>query len=230
MRVFYIGLFVFSLMSNGFAMVGIALAAGPENSPGCDKDYGSHIKNFCIVKHGELWRGSQPRGAGAVELMNRGVRTIVNLELLHDDAPHFDQLAVPDVNKLEVEYFRVRDWELNVKLAPTLLDTHVAHFLAITRMRPKPVYVHCRQGQNRTGVMVAAYQVFNGMSIESAIDEMKRYNGLFFQDDARYIRTLTQVRRHQLEKKIEAWIPKLRMQAKIVCKAAACSLRTNPDQ
>jgi len=30
------------------------------------------------------------------------------------------------------------------------LDDHVAHFLAVVDKQPKPVYVHCRSGQNRT--------------------------------------------------------------------------------
>jgi protein tyrosine phosphatase len=39
--------------------------------------------------------------------------------------------------------------------------------------QPKPVFVHCRSGRNRTGVMIAAYRVFNGMSNEDAIADCK---------------------------------------------------------
>ena len=212
------------------SVLSVAQAASPQSSPGCDVDHNSKVKNFCVVKEVELWRGARPSADGAVDLINRGVRTVVNLELIHNDAPVFDQIAVPPNKSNEIEYFRVRDWEPNVKWAPRLLDEHVAHFLAITRTRPKPLFVHCRQGQNRTGVMVAAYRVFNGIPIEEAIAEMKRYNGLFFNDDAKYIRTLTAARRAEFEPKIAQWIPKLKMEAKIFCRDGVCSVDRRPDK
>ena len=75
--------------------------------------------------------------------------------------------------------------------------------------------------------MVAAYRVFNGMSNEDAIDEMKRYDGVWFKYAADYIRSLTPQHREELEKRIEEWIPKLRTDARIVCMDGSCKAVTN---
>ena len=83
--------------------------------------------------------------------------------------------TIEDANNYEVGYFRIHDWEPLLILAPSIADDHVAHFLAIVSQQPKPVYVHCRYGENRTGVMVAAYRVIiEGVNNEEAIEEMSR--------------------------------------------------------
>jgi hypothetical protein len=81
-----------------------------------------------------------------------------------------------------------------------------------------------RAGKNRSGVMVAAYRVFNGASIEDAVAEMGRYGGEWFSYDARYIRSPKPARRVALEKRIEAWVPRLQRDAQIVCTDTGCTL------
>ena len=192
--------------------------------PSCESPLDPAVKNACIVTPQALWRGAKPDAVAAAKLIALGVKTIVNLEWLHDDRPSFQNAVVPPIGRREIDYFRVRDWEPLVAIAPGLVDEHVAHFLAITRTQAKPIYVHCRSGKNRTGVMVAAYRVFNGASIEDAIAEMERYGGEWFAYDAQYIRSLTPVRRAVLERQIEAWIARLQRDAQIVCTGAGCAL------
>ncbi len=192
--------------------------------PSCDTPLDPGVANSCIVTPQTLWRGASPDTAAAAKLIELGVKTIVNLEWLHDDKPSFQDAVVPQISRREIDYFRVPDWEPLAAIAPGKLDEHVAHFLAITRTQPKPIYVHCRSGKNRTGVMVAAYRVFNGTSVEDAIAEMGRYGGEWFKYDAQYIRSLTPQRRAELEKRIEAWIPGLQRDAQIVCTDTACIL------
>jgi len=174
-----------------------------------------------------LWRGARPDAAAAAALVEMGVKTVVNLEWLLDDRKSFEEASVAADKLYEVQYFRVPDWEPLVVIAPSKLDNHVAHFIAITRTQPKPIFVHCRSGQNRTGVMVAAYRVFNGADIEETIAEMGGYGGIWFKNDAEYIRTLTVQRRAQLEGRIEEWIPKLRRDAQILCSNTKCT--ANPS-
>ena len=58
-----------------------------------------------------LWRGARPDKDGAAWLIQQGVRTIVNLELILDDKRTFVHATVDDANNYEVGYFRIRDWE-----------------------------------------------------------------------------------------------------------------------
>lgn len=168
------------------------------------------------------------RGHG---LGQHGVRSIVNLELLHDDLEALRH-ARPSVDEARtVDYFRIRDWEPNVVIAPGVLDAHVAEFIAIARSRAKPLYVHCRSGQNRTGVMVAAYRVLEeGMPIEAAIAEMGRYQGIWFAQDAAYIRQLVGARRAALERLVAKRLPQLAPTARLECTASGCRDIAAPAQ
>ncbi len=95
-----------------------------------------------------------------------------------------------------VNDFRVRNFEPVVALAPALQDEQLAQFLAIMATQPKPVYVHCRSGQNRTGVNVAAYRVLvQGVAPEVAITEMGKYKGIWYSFDADYIRSIDSTRK-----------------------------------
>jgi len=189
----------------------------------CSNNLGATIPNFCVVTPNVLWRGARPDKNGAAWLIQQGVRTIVNLELILDDEPAFGQATVADANNYEVGYFRIHDWEPLPLLAPSIVDDHVANFLAIVSQQLKPIYVHCRSGMNRTGVMVAAYRVLiEGVSDKDAIAEMERYRGQWFETDANYIRGLVPERREEIRRKIMKWIPKLKRDAQVICTNGTC--------
>jgi protein tyrosine/serine phosphatase len=178
---------------------------------------------FCVVTPNVLWRGARPEKDGAAWLIQQGVRTIVNLELILDDKTVFGHATIGDANNYEVGYFRIHDWEPLPILAPSVVDNHIAHFLAIVSRQPKPVYVHCRSGMNRTGLMVAAYRVLiEGVSDKEAIEEMRHYQGFWFKADEKYIRRLLPKRREEIRSKIMEWIPKLKMDAQVVCSNGTC--------
>lgn len=189
----------------------------------CDTRSDVPIARFCKTSAQTLWRGAKPDVAGAAWLVENGVRTVVNLELLQDDLPTFAQVQLRAATRADVGYFRVRDWEPMVVIAPAVVDERVAHFLAIVRTQPKPVYVHCRSGQNRTGLMVAAFRVLaEGMPTETAVTELARYEGLWFKADAQYIRGLTPARRAKIAQASLVWERKLRPAALLRCSDGAC--------
>ncbi len=192
----------------------------------CSDALAMQVKNSCIVTQKIIWRGAKPDSAAATELLNRGVRVVVNLELIHDDKDAFRNARPALLHSVQVDYFRIRDWEPNVVIAPWLLDRHVAEFIGITRSQAKPIYVHCRSGQNRTGVMVAAFRVLEeGVPIETAIEEMAAYQGVWFKEDAEYIGKLTGKRSAKIRAMAAEQITGLHPEARLTCTSAGCSTK-----
>jgi protein tyrosine phosphatase (PTP) superfamily phosphohydrolase (DUF442 family) len=208
-----------------FTMCSCAATAKQSGDGACPDNLGSAIQNFCVVTPNVLWRGAKPDRDGAVWLLQHGVRTIVNLELILDDRPAFDHAVVAETEKIEVGYFRIHGWEPLPALAPSVEDDHVARFFAIVSRQPKPVYVHCRYGVNRTGVMIAAYRVLvEGVPVEVAIEEMGRYQGVWFKADVEYIQGLSPGRREEIRGKVVEWKAKLKMEARIACANGLCTV------
>lgn len=200
------------------------ISTAGQSNPGGLNAHDSTIQNFCVVTPNVLWRGARPDKDSAAWLIEQGVRTIVNLELILDDKAAFSLAKVTRSRSYEVGYFRIHDWEPLPLLAPSLVDDHVAHFLAIVSRQPKPIYVHCRSGKNRTGLMVAAYRVLiEGVRQADAIAEMKRFQGQWFSADERYIHSLSPSRRAEIQHRVEEWLPELNKDAVIICTKGTCT-------
>lgn len=138
--------------------------------------------NFAIVDE-RVWRGARPTAAQARCLYDAGVRTSLNLEWERADDglfPTFVRLA------------RVRDFEPLPWFAPSLARAHVDRALAEIAAGPAIVYVHCRSGQNRTGVVVAAYRlIVLKHPLASVLQDFASYRGLWAWGDERFIEGLT---------------------------------------
>ncbi len=141
-------------------------AAVPDARP-CD-DCVAGVANFGRVDDA-LWRGAQPTAAGFQALAALGVRTVVNLRHDHDDAA---LLAGTGLRQVRI---RCRAWRPRT--------AQMAAFLAVVRdPANQPVFVHCAQGRDRTGYMVAAYRMAaQGWTAEAAIRDMEafRFNHLW---------------------------------------------------
>jgi len=187
----------------------------------CSDDLDSPVHNFCVVAPEVLWRGPRPSRNDAQWLLEHHVGTVVSLQL--DDRRAFEAVSLGPAFVHSVAYFHVAGFSPVHLLSRSHLDTHLALFVAIAKAAPKPIYVHCRAGVDRTGVLIAAYRVLvDGISREQAIAEMGRYQSPWQSLDARYIRGLSEERREQILRKATEWEARLRPTAQIECVGGHC--------
>ncbi|HEX8837741.1 MAG TPA: protein-tyrosine phosphatase family protein [Candidatus Acidoferrum sp.] len=131
-----------------------------------------------------LFRGAQPKENGLAELKKLGVTTIVDLR--GEDREKFEW------ERREAESQGMRFVHLSVSGWAPPSDEQVAQFLALFRDdRHQKVFVHCRFGDDRTGVFVATYRIaVDKWSPEKAMDEMYffGFNGLWHPAMKKFIR------------------------------------------
>ena len=137
----------------------------------------SGIRNFARVDE-TLYRGAQPTEAGIERLKEKGVRTVIDLR---DDA-----------NPRERRWVESRGLAyIHIPCDPARVEVEkLRTFLLAMETADKPVFVHCRQGRDRTGLSVAAYRMMNGWERPRAMNELYGYGHawLFFPAIARYLR------------------------------------------
>lgn len=138
------------------------------------------LPNLHRVSEG-LYRGAQPTAEGIEQLKKLGVKTIVNLR-----SSESDRKILGDTG-LTYKHIPMTAWRPN--------DPDVVRFLQIVGdANNLPVFVHCRRGADRTGMMVAIYRVaVQGWSKDEAIAEMTQGGFAFntgWRNLVRYIRDL----------------------------------------
>jgi tyrosine-protein phosphatase SIW14 len=113
-----------------------------------------------------LYRGAQPRKQGLAELKKLGIGTIVDLRNEDQSKVAWERRQVEALGMRFVN-IRVSGWA-----PPT--NEQVAQFLSLFRNNPgEKVFVHCRFGDDRTGVFVATYRMaVEKWSAAQAIKEM----------------------------------------------------------
>ncbi|HZS49004.1 MAG TPA: tyrosine-protein phosphatase [Blastocatellia bacterium] len=115
------------------------------------------------------YRGGQPDDNGLRQLAQKGVRTIVDLRGEDKDRDDHERQIAESVG---MQYINI---PLSTIHAPS--DEQVSRFLAIVHSSEnQPVFVHCRRGSDRTGVMTAIVRIndFN-WTADQAYHEMKEY-------------------------------------------------------
>lgn len=112
-----------------------------------------------------LYRGGQPTIVGIETLKKLGIDIVVNMRGGHNDAEE------KQVHQLGMRYVSI-PWH-----CPHPTDKPFAKFLKLVRENPgKKIFVHCRLGDDRTGMAVAAYRMSEeGWSAEEAMREMKAF-------------------------------------------------------
>jgi protein tyrosine phosphatase (PTP) superfamily phosphohydrolase (DUF442 family) len=111
-----------------------------------------------------LYRGAQPRKHGFEALAKMGVQIVIDLR--------GDRKGErKEVTRLGMQYVPMH-WECSFPK-----DKTFAEFLTLIRNNPgKKIFVHCRVGDDRTGMMIAAYRMADeGWSSKQAMQEMTKY-------------------------------------------------------
>ncbi len=122
------------------------------------------VKDFGEVTP-TLYRGGQPSRQGYEALAKMGVNIVVDVRLSGRDNER------KEVEEAGMQYVEL-PWHC---LFPR--DEAFVRFLALLRANPgKKVFVHCRYGDDRTGMMIAAYRMsVEGWTAEEARREMNQY-------------------------------------------------------
>jgi tyrosine-protein phosphatase SIW14 len=132
-----------------------------------------------------LYRGAQPSTEGMEQLRSLGITTIVDLRGEDSQKSEWER---QQAETLGIHFVKipVSGWA-----APS--NQQVLQFLALFRNNPKEkVFIHCRFGEDRTGVFVAAYRMaFDRWSAEQAINEMYffGFNGLWHSSMKSFVRS-----------------------------------------
>jgi protein tyrosine/serine phosphatase len=114
------------------------------------------ITNFHVVRKG-LWRGAHPDATGLAYLKKQGVRTIISLETtglfessgkdIDAERTEAEKLGIAFVYKPTSSYLPVNGKQMDSVLAILADKTQ------------QPVYVHCKHGEDRTGLVIGLERV-----------------------------------------------------------------------
>jgi tyrosine-protein phosphatase SIW14 len=131
------------------------------------RSMGQHLKAKGVPNFGQvtptLYRGGQPTAEGFETLAHRGIAIIVDTGRSKRDEGL--------VKKLGMTYVSL-PW-----YCPWPKDKVFARFIEITREnRGRKIFVHCRFGDDRTGMMIAAYRMAEeGWTAKEAMQEMHEF-------------------------------------------------------
>lgn len=111
-----------------------------------------------------IYRGAQPEAAGYATLQKMGIRTVINLRTTLTE-------------KQEVEAVGMRSIEVPLNILQDPDPEKIRKVVALMAdPANQPVFVHCRQGQDRTGAVVAVYRMEReGWAMPFAAAEMQAF-------------------------------------------------------
>src|SRR6202171_323324 len=115
-----------------------------------------------------LYRGAQPRQHGFEALAKMGIQIVVDLRGDRDGER-------AEVTSLGMQYVPMH-WQCSFPK-----DRIFADFLTLVRKNQgKKIFIHCRVGDDRTGMMIAAYRMAEeGWTAKQGMEEMTKYGFSF---------------------------------------------------
>ncbi len=125
------------------------------------------IPNFGKVADG-IWRGAAPSASGLKELAADGVRTVVDLRLGSADPKREEILA---------EHLGIKYIHLPMGYCEPSRSKIKAFLKIVSNPLYQPVYIHCREGADRTGTLVGIYRILvQGWPFQKAYREMRSHH------------------------------------------------------
>jgi tyrosine-protein phosphatase SIW14 len=122
------------------------------------------IPRFLMVADG-LYRGGQPTERGFELLKQRGIKTVINLRMEHDEAAIVQKLGM---NYVQIPVEEVRPWT-------QIPEAAVAkYFEMVNNPANYPIFFHCQRGADRTGALAAFYRIaIQGWDAKKAYSEAR---------------------------------------------------------
>jgi protein tyrosine phosphatase (PTP) superfamily phosphohydrolase (DUF442 family) len=125
------------------------------------------IENFAQVS-ADLYRGAQPTEAGLKTLKSYNIKTIINLR----DANPVEAAMCKNAGFVYISMPHNAE-----QSTPADAET----FLAALADAPRPAFVHCHAGRDRTGLVVAAYRMrLQGWSAKAALSDLYTHGHHWF--------------------------------------------------
>ncbi|MCA9777133.1 MAG: tyrosine-protein phosphatase [Candidatus Eremiobacteraeota bacterium] len=148
-----------------------ALGASPDSGPVPEP---SAIPNFQRINEHYL-RGGQPDQDGVNWLFEKGVNSVIDLR--GDDREN--QWAPPVWSPMKAFHFNIKDFGTpSFEMVEDFIET-------VDDPRNQPVFVHCKAGVGRTGLMTACWNVAHGVPVEEALkrERINSYHGNLQQEE-----------------------------------------------
>ncbi len=128
--------------------------------------HSSGIPNWSSVSE-NIFRGGQPSPSGFGSLKESGIDVVISFR-------HEKERAAAEKAILEHMGMKFINIPIGGYSAPT--EAQVEEFLRILKeSNGKRIFVHCKRGAERTGVMLACYRVSCGWTAEEGYQEMKKF-------------------------------------------------------